>query len=92
MRSKFIVLAVFIIALALFAGFKITPVSAANDIDRALCLPGGDDITALDCLRAGPSARLDELAATGFALPQPQLFASRTPYALASVPYSYALV
>lgn len=92
MRSKFIVLAVFIIALALFAGFKITPVSAANDIDRALCLPGGDDLIAIDCLNAGPSARLAELAAAGLTLPQPQLFASRTPYELASVPYSYALV
>ena len=65
---------------------------AILDGNRHVHLPGGDDIAALDCLNAGPSARLAELAAAGLTLPQPQLFASRTPYELSIVPYSYGLV
>jgi len=92
LRNKWITLAGFIIAIALTAAGNISPVSASSEIDRPLCLPGGDDIAALDCLNAGPSARLAELAAAGLTLPQPQLFASRTPYELSIVPYSYGLV
>lgn len=67
-------------------------VAAVNDNDRALCLPGGDELSNLDCLNAGPSARLADLAAEGITFPPPQLFAARTPYELSIVPYSYAKV
>lgn len=66
--------------------------SAVTGSDKALCLPGGDEIAALDCLNAGPSARLTQLAAEGITFPAPQLFAARTPYELSIVPYSYARV
>lgn len=66
--------------------------SGEADADRALCLPGENDLVAQDCLAAGPAYRLGQLSADGITFPGPQLYASRTPYELALVPYSYALV
>lgn len=64
----------------------------SSQADRALCLPGGDDIANLDCLKKGPAQRLAELADLGITFPPQPLFVTRTPYALAQVPYTYGLV
>ena len=61
-----------------------------NEADQALCLPYTGDTPASDCLKAGPAARLDELAAMGISYPEEQLYASLTPYELATIPFSYA--
>lgn len=82
-----------LLALIAIAAFqKQLTASAVNDNDRALCLPYGDEIALQNCLDAGPSARLGQLAEEGITYPAPQLFAARTPYDLSSLPYSYALV
>ncbi len=61
-----------------------------NEADQPLCLPNQGEAEASDCLKAGPTARLDELATLGISYPEAQLFASLTPYALATIPFSYA--
>lgn len=92
MKKRTLVLAASISLINLFAFQPQPAVSAMSESDQALCLPGGDEIAMRDCLDAGPSARLGQLAAEGITFPAPQLFAARTPYELSLVPYSYALV
>ncbi len=59
--------------------------------DLPLCLPAADALETVDCLDAGPSARLHELAQQGMTFPPEPIFATLVPYELSSIPFSYAL-
>ena len=63
---------------------------ADGDADRPLCLPNFSESVGADCLEAGPIAKLQELAAMGITYPKAQIYASLTPYELATTPFSYA--
>ncbi len=90
--SVFITLAIVLALTTIPVESKAVMASSSVDIDQALCLPVGEDIFGENCLLAGPAARLDELAAQGFTVPAPSLYASLTPYELGFVPFSYAKV
>lgn len=82
-----------ILSLVLFANPANAYAAALSDVrdaDKPLCLPNIADENSPDCLRAGPVVKLQELAAMGITYPGGQLFASLTPYALATIPFSYA--
>ncbi len=75
-----------------------SPSVALADIPRsvistyqAICLPTDDMFEVRDCLNAGPSARLDELARKGITFPPDPIFATLVPYELSYIPFSYAL-
>lgn len=98
MRRQFAMIVFLLITLAtpLFSG-GITPVQAVGESvsgnpDQALCLPGVDSMETMDCLEAGPSALLEELAKNGFTFPERPIVASKTPRDLATVPFQYAIV
>ena len=60
--------------------------------DQALCPPGFEDMGIQDCLIAGPSATLEELAVKGITYPEKPIIAGRTPIELAEIPFTYAIV
>ncbi len=95
MKTSFTTILIFISLLSAFLFADISSVSALtstgiSEADKPLCLPYPGETVASDCLQAGPAARLEELAAMGFSYPAEQLFASLTPYELATIPFSYA--
>ena len=59
--------------------------------NQALCLPEFS-VSSGNCLLAGPSQRLNELAAQGITFPAEPLALTRPPYDLYKVPFSYALL
>lgn len=78
--------------------FVVSPstAAAANSLtqaaaDQPICLPNQDTLDMRDCLNAGPSARLQELALQGITFPPEPLFATLVPYELSSIPFAYAL-
>lgn len=94
--KKNLIIATLIITIPLMSLFvKVRDASALTppgrtEADTPLCLPGGDSAAGSDCLLAGPAARLEELARKGITFPNQQLFASLTPFELATIPFSYA--
>lgn len=95
MKTRLTVTLILISLLSAFLFADISSVSALtstgiSEADKPLCLPYPGETVASDCLQAGPAARLEELAAMGFSYPAEQLFASLTPYELATIPFSYA--
>lgn len=58
--------------------------------DQAICAPADDMIEVRDCLNAGPSARLQDLARQGITFPPEPIVAELVPFELSSIPFSYA--
>jgi len=91
------------VALLLIASFTLSPIaipgtvvaqSKSTDVnaDLALCLPGVFESLPGTCMQAGPSQRLNELAAVGITFPQEPLPVTHPPYDLYKIPFSYALL
>ena len=76
--------------LANFGSVSAYASEADGDADRPLCLPNFSESVGADCLQVGPIAKLQELAAMGITYPKAQIYASLTPYELATTPFSYA--
>lgn len=60
--------------------------------NQSLCLPYLDSTENSDCLNAGPSAALTQLANSGITFPAAPLTVVTPPYDLNNIPYSYAKV
>jgi len=96
LRTKLTTITIIFAALLAALFFKVKEVSALtppgrSEADTSLCLPAnGDEEFITSCLQAGPAARLAELAARGITPQGKQLFASQTPYELATIPFTYA--
>ncbi len=61
--------------------------------DAGLCLPGETELLLnTDCLPAGPSQRLNDLADLGITFPVTPLYAYNPPASLGYVPFTYAKV
>ena len=85
-----ILTAVFAALFARVQGVSALTSPGKSEADSALCLPETSEELMNGCLKAGPAARLEELAARGIPPQGRQLFASRTPYELGATTFSYA--
>jgi lipoprotein-anchoring transpeptidase ErfK/SrfK len=70
----------------------IAPTQNDSNPDQSLCLPYLDSMETTNCLNAGPSATLTQLAASGITFPAAPLTVVTPPYDLNNIPYSYAKV
>jgi len=86
----------FTLLMAVSLSVTVFPVHAQSRIgeasaNQALCLPDPSAGTG-SCLLAGPSQRLNELAAMGITFPAQPLPLTHPAYDLFRVPFSYALL